>query len=163
MSLGARGIMKVFMKVDGMPGSSLDVNHGDWSDVRGFGHEMEYPFDMRENRGKGEPVHGHCTVIKEIDKASPKLYEALVKKKKVGSVDLEFWRDNPESGGSEKYFTIKLTDCRVVHAKPHTPESGDETTPPHLEEVGSAYRKIDWTWLSGGQVPTTFDFSDPDA
>lgn len=156
--------MKVFMKVDGMPGSSLDKQHKDWSDVRGFHHDLEYPFDMRENRGRGEPTHGPCTVVKEIDKATPKLYEALAKKKKVNSVELEFWRDKPGEGGSEKYFTIKLTDCRVVHAKPFMPDgdTGDETTPPHMEEVGFAYRQIDWTWLSGGQVPTTFDFSDPD-
>ncbi len=155
--------MKIFMKVDGMPGSSLDKNHKDWCDVRGFMHELQYPFDMRENKGRGEPVHGACTVSKEIDKASPKLYEALAKKKAVKEVTLEFWRDKPKDGGSEAYFKIKLTDCRVVMAKPNTPQPSemDPTTPPHMEDIGFAYRQIEWTWDSGGQVPTVFDFSDP--
>ncbi|MBN4054947.1 type VI secretion system tube protein Hcp [Acidimicrobium ferrooxidans] len=155
--------MKVFMKIDGMPGSSLDKNHKDWCDVRGFDHRLEYPFDMRENRGTGEPTHGSLKITKEIDKATPKLLEALAKKKKIATVELEFWRDKPGEGGSEKYFTIKVTDCRVVEDRPYMPPAGNEGLPPHMEVVGFAYRKIDWTWLSGGQVPTTFDFSDPDA
>jgi type VI secretion system secreted protein Hcp len=156
--------MKVFMKIDGMPGSSTDANHSDWCDVRGFEHLMEYPFDMRENKGRGEPVHGAMKVYKEIDKSTPKIYEALAKKKKINSVEVEFWRDNPVEGGSEKYFTIKLKDCRVVNCKPYMPMGKEaEETFSHMEEVGFAYRQIEWTWLSGGQVPTTFDFSNPDA
>jgi type VI secretion system secreted protein Hcp len=156
--------MKVFMKIADMPGSSLDANHEDWCDVRGFSHEMKYPFDMRENKGRGEPVHGECTVMKEIDKASPKLYEALAKKKRVGDVEIEFWRDHPTDGGSEKYFTIVLKDCRVVYAKPYMPMGKEaEETFSHMEQMGFAYRQVEWTWISGGQVPTTFDFSNPDA
>ena len=157
--------MKVFLKVDGMPGSSMEANRADWSDIRGFNHELTYPFDMRENKGRGEPVHGECSILKEIDKSSPKLYEALAKKKKVETIEIEFERDSPKDGSTEVYFTIKLTDCRIVTARPYIPmpDEKDETTPPHMEKVGFAYRKIDWTWLSGGQIPTTFDFSNPSA
>jgi type VI secretion system secreted protein Hcp len=158
--------MKVFMKIDGMPGSSTDQNHSDWCDVRGFDHMMEYPFDMRENKGRGEPVHGGLAVTKEIDKATPKLLEALAKKKKVKEVEVEFWRDNPSEGGSEKYFTIKLKDCRVIADRPYMPTPGKgaaEDSLSHMEEVKFAYREIEWTWLSGGQVPTTFNFTNPDA
>ena len=159
------GTMKVFMKVEGIAGSSMEKGRDDWSDVRGFDHKLQYPFDMRDNRGRGEPEHGACTILKEIDKASPKFYEALAKKKKIDSVLLEFERDKPGEGSTETYFSIKLTDCRLVHARPHipTPAEKDETTPPHLETVGFAYRIIDWTWLSGGQIPTNFNFSDPTA
>ncbi|MCC6464569.1 MAG: type VI secretion system tube protein Hcp [Planctomycetes bacterium] len=156
--------MKVFMKIDGMPGSSMDKNYKDWCDVRGFSHEMKYPFDMRENKGRGEPVHGECMVTKEIDKATPKLYEALAKKKKIKEITIEFWRDHPGEGGSEKYFTIKLKDCRLVYARPYMPTGPEANdTFSHMEQVGFAYRQIEWTWLSGGQVPTTFDFGNPDA
>ncbi|MBK8207953.1 MAG: type VI secretion system tube protein Hcp [Planctomycetes bacterium] len=156
--------MKVFMKIADMPGSSSDGDHADWCDVRGFSHEMKYPFDMRENKGRGEPVHGECLVTKEIDKASPKIFEALAKKKKIGEVELEFWRDNPKDGGSEKYFGIKLKDCRIVYARPYMPTGPESNeTFSHMEQVGFAYRIVEWTWLSGGQVPTTFDFSKPDA
>lgn len=155
--------MKIFCKIDGCPGSTLDAKHKDWCDVRGFTHELQYPFDMRENKGRGEPVHGGLTIIKEIDKATPKIVEALAKKKKINKVELEFWRDKPGEGGSECYFKIKLEDCRVVADTTFTPKSTeiDKETPPHQESVSFAYRKIDWTFDSGGQVPTTFDFSDP--
>jgi type VI secretion system secreted protein Hcp len=157
--------MKVFMKIDGMPGSSTDQNHADWCDVRGFDHLMEYPFDMRENKGRGEPVHGGFQVTLEIDKAAPKMFEALAKKKKVKEVEVECWRDNPSEGGSEKYFTFKLKDCRVVSARPYMPtgRNGAEDSLSHMADYRLAYREIEWTWLSGGQVPTTFNFTNPDA
>lgn len=159
------GSMKVFMKVEGIAGSSMEKGRSDWSDVRGFDHALQYPFDMRDNRGRGEPEHGACTVIKEIDKASPKLYEALAKKKKIDSVLLEFERDKPGEGSTEAYFRIELHDCRVINARPHVPQGGgkDEVSPPHMEQIGFAYRKITWTWDSGGAIETTFDFSDPKA
>ena len=155
----------VFMKIDGIPGSSMQNNRADWCDVRGFSHDLEYPFDMRENKGRGEPVHGALCITKEIDKASPKLLEALAKKKMVNSVEIEFERDKPGEGSTEVYYSIKLTDCRIVKARPHmpTPAEKDADTPPHLEEIGFAYRQIDWTWLSGGQIPTSFNFADPTA
>ena len=155
--------MKVFMKVEGIAGSSTENGRGDWSDVRGFDHELEYPFDMRDNRGRGEPEHGACRVIKEIDKASPKFYEALAKKKKIESVVLEFERDKPGEGATEAYFRVELNDCRVIKARPHIPQESGTAMPPHVEEIGFAYRKITWTWDSGGAIETTFDFSDPQA
>lgn len=159
------GSMKVFMKIEGIAGSSMESGRADWSDVRGFDHLLKYPFDMRDNRGRGEPEHGACQVLKEIDKASPKFYEALAKKKKVDSVLIEFERDKPGEGSTEAYFRLELEDCRVITARPHVPtgSANDENAPPHMEEIGFAYRKITWTWDSGGAIETTFDFSDPQA
>ena len=81
--------MRVFMKIEGMPGSSLESNRADWCDVRGFSHELKYPYDMAQGRGTGSPTHGACQILKEIDKASPKLYEALAKNLKVNKVELD--------------------------------------------------------------------------
>ena len=157
------GTMKVFMRVEGFAGSSTEKGREGWSDVRGFTHEMTYPFDMRDNKGRGEPEHGAFLVSKEMDKASPKFYEALAKKKKVDQVVLEFERDTPGAGSTEIYFRITLTDCRVIMARPHIPSSKEraEDAPPHMEEVGFAYRHVKWEWLSGGALETVYDFTDP--
>jgi type VI secretion system secreted protein Hcp len=157
--------MRVFMKIEGMPGSSLEENRKDWCDVRAFSQELKYPYDMGSARSAGHPQHGPCTVIKDIDKSSPKLYEALAKNLKVSKVEIEFERDKPGDGSTEVYFKIVLTDCRVVLAHPHIPMPGahNPDIPPHLDEIGFGYRKIDWEWLSGGKLPTTFDFNNPSA
>ena len=157
--------MKVFMKIEGMPGSATESGREDWSLLRGFSHELVYPFDMQDMSGTSEPKHGAVTILKAIDKASPKIYEALAKKIQVASVELEFERDNPNDGKTEVYSTMKLEDCRVIYARPHIPNSQElnELSLPHMDKVGFAYRKINWTWKSGGQVPTTFDFDDPNA
>ena len=157
--------MKVFMKVKDMAGSATEAGRSDWSIVFGFDHLLKYPFNPSLGGGSGEPSHGACTAIKEIDKASPKLYEALAKKLMVASVEFEFERDLPGDGKTEVYFKILLTECRVTIARPHIRHSTgpDDMMPSHLEEIGFAYRKIDWEWLSGGKLPTTFDFNDPKA
>ena len=155
--------MKIFMRVEGFPGSSMESGREDWSDIRRFDHALSYPFDMRDNKGRGEPEHGACCVIKEMDKASPKFYEALAKKKRVDSVVLEFERDTPSSGATETYFRISLTDCRVINAHPYTPETATSDLPPHIEKIGFAYRHIKWEWLSGGALETVFDFADPNS
>jgi len=157
--------MKVWCKIDGMPGSGTEANRADWSEVRQFNHEMIYPFDMQNMAGTGEPKHGAVTIWKALDKATPKIYEALAKKSAVANVAIEFERDNPKDGKTEVYYKVELNDCRVIYARPHTPAAQEKTEEslPHMEQVGFAYRKINWTWLSGGQIPTTFDFDDPNA
>ena len=37
------GSMKVFMKVEGIAGSSMEKGRSDWSDVRGFDHSLAVP------------------------------------------------------------------------------------------------------------------------
>lgn len=155
--------MKVFMKIEGIDGSSTEDGRDGWSDLRGFSHQLDYPYDMREGKGRGEPMHNACMILKEIDKTSPKLYEALAKKLKVEKVEIEFQRDKPGAGGTEIYFKIVLSNCRVVLARPFIPnvQERDETTPAHMDQIGFAYRIIDWEWLSGGKLPTTFNFDKP--
>ena len=157
--------MKIWAKIDGMPGSATESGRDDWCELRGFSHEMVYPFDMQDMSGTSEPKHGAVTLWKAIDKSSPKIYEALAKKSQVASVEIEFERDNPNDGKTEVYYTMKLEDCRVIYARPHVPNSQEITDQslPHMDQVGFAYRKINWTWKSGGQVPTTFDFNDPNS
>ena len=152
----------VYMKIEGIPGSCKEKNHKDYSDVRGFEHPLQYPYDMRAGKGTAEPEHGALAVIKEIDKASPLLYEACAKKKKIKAVQIEWWRDKPGGGGSEHYFTHIIEDVRVVHVKPYISRP-DSNEPTHAEEVGFSYQNIKWEWLSGGKIPTEFDFSDPTA
>ena len=145
--------MKMFMQVDGIPGSAVEAGRENWSLLTDFDQELDYPFDARENRGAGEPRHGAVTAWKDTDKSSPKLAEALAKKRRIESVTFEFERDNPRDGAAEVYYRVLLEDCRVVQLRP----SG------HVESVGFSYRKITWTFDSGGAVEATFDFRDPTA
>lgn len=153
--------MNVYCQIDGMKGECLEQGHKDWSVVLGFEHQIDYPFDFREGRGKSEPSHGGLTIVKPLDLASPLISEACAKKKKVGKVVLEFMRDNPKDGSTEMYYSITLEDCRVVHVKPtmtNDPSAVNEY--PHIEEVAFSYRKIVWKQVPASKE-TQFDFSNP--
>ena len=163
------GQQAIYMQVtvDGevLKGQCTDVDHKDWCNIRRYYQELSYSFDARESKANSDPVHGPFVVIKEIDSASPNFYEALVKRKVVDKVELQFYRDNPKSGLKEHYFQIVMEDGRVVWARPHTPMPSEMTefTPPNMEEIGFAYRKISWDWLHDATKATTFDFDDQNA
>ena len=150
--------MNVYCQIDGMKGECPEKSHKDWCVVLGFQHEIDYPFDFRESRGKSEPNHGPLSVLKPLDLASPLLAEACAKKKKVAKVVLEFMRDNPKDGASEMYYSITLEDCRVVHVKPVMDDNAKEY--PHSEEVSFSYRKIVWKQVPASKE-TQFDFANP--
>ena len=153
--------LNVYCQIEGMPGECVEQNHKDWCVVLGFDHQVEYPFDSREQRGKGEPQHAGVTVVKPLDAASPLLAEACAKKKKVNKVVLEFTRDNPEGGGTQKYYIVTLEDCRVIKIRPRMVEDvGAAAEYPHVEEVSFSYRKIVWK-QDPKSKETQFDFSNP--
>jgi len=158
---------RVYMKIDGIAGSCMERNHADYCDVRGFDHEMTYPFDITQGQGKSEVKHGPIKVLKPIDKASAILYTKLSKREKIDKVLFEFWWDNPQDGQLEKYFTIEISDCRVVLAHPYTPAPSESDTEnaqlSHMEWIGFAYRVVDWAFLHGGNTPGHYDFGDPTA
>ncbi len=156
---------RMYMTIDGIPGSCSESNHADYCDVYQFDHAMLYPFDVTQGRGTSEVKHEPIQVLKPIDKASPVLFEKLSKREKIDKVTFEFWWDNPQDGQLEKYFTIELTDCRVVRANPTTlaKRGEDEGAPGHVEWIGFAYRVIDWAFLHGGNTPGHYDFADPTA
>lgn len=155
---------RMYMLIDGIPGSCLESNHADYCDIHQFDQNMEYPFDVTQGRGTAEVKHGPIKVLKPIDKASPVLFEKLSKREKIEKVLFEFWWDNPQDGQLEKYFTIEITDCRVVIANPTTLSRDEQSNlPGHMEWIGFAYRVIDWAFLHGGNTPGHYDFSDPTA
>ena len=79
--------------------------------------------------------------MKTVDKASPKLYQALCSGQRIAKITVELAL---ATGEKETYMTYKLTDCIVSSTRPQGSTKGTDDRP--LEEVTFNYGKIQWTY-----------------
>lgn len=119
--------------------------------VTGFEHDISIGSDKLTGRPTSDANHGAFVILKEFDKASPKLYKALTKGERFSDVTLKWFRITPE-GRQEHYFTQKLENAILVSIKPKMENTRDPAKEAftHMEEVSFRYDKITWTWEPDG-------------
>ncbi len=86
----------------------------------------------------GKRVHGPLIITKDVDKASPKLNQALTRGEKL-AITLKWYRINP-SGHEEHYFTHILENAIIKSLNLDM----------ELEHVAFVYKKIIWRWEPDG-------------
>jgi type VI secretion system secreted protein Hcp len=104
-----------FLKIDGIPGESTDDQYKDWIEILSFDHGLVQAISKTVSSAggaAGERVDfGAVNVRKEIDKASPKIFEAAFTGKHIKEVLIEVCR---AGGNKEKYLTIKMEQVLVA-------------------------------------------------
>jgi len=118
--------------------------------IYGMNQEIHIPRDPRSGLPSGKRIHGPLTVVKEFDKASPKLYQALCTGEHLRAT-LKWYRLDP-TGTEEHYFTHTLEDAITVSMKPYSPIAFLPENEPfrHMEEISFTYSRIKWTWEPDG-------------
>jgi type VI secretion system Hcp family effector len=58
-----------------------------------------------------------------VDKASPGFHKAMCTGQNLKQAVLDFYRIDPAERQEQKYYTITLTNCRVVDIRPYMPMS----------------------------------------
>jgi type VI secretion system secreted protein Hcp len=134
-----------FLKIDGIPGESLDDKHKDWIEILSYSHEMTQPSSATVSSAGGGTTervdHGDLRITKHIDKASPKIYESLSKGAHIPNVIIEFCR----AGGDKlKYLEIKMEQVIIAGARPGGTSKHEDGFP--VEEIDFNYGKIKWTY-----------------
>jgi len=115
--------------------------------VNAFIHEVKMPRDPQTGKPTGKRFHDSLTIVKEFDKASPLLFDALCMGKRFTDVTIKFYRIDP-TGSEEWYYTVKLEDAIIVNIKAWFPNCLDTAKESfvHMEDISFTYRKIIWTW-----------------
>ena len=142
------GYMKIEGSVQGnIDGSSLRKGRENTINLYSFKHELKLPFQSQQNIGNGPVIHQPITIVKEIDKSTPKLYQALVEKECLRKVVLEWFRYT-KTGEELVYYTIELTNAHVVTISPWTPmiEQSENEYLRFMENISLAYEGITWSW-----------------
>jgi type VI secretion system secreted protein Hcp len=125
-------------------GDATMQNFENWMNVFGFGHGLVVS-RVGSGQASGRRDHQPLRLYKAIDKATPKLYRALVMNESVDCV-VRFFRNNPMDGTVENYFTIEVEDAFVSDI---TAASGSEGAGTR-EVVSVVYQQITWTYEDGG-------------
>jgi type VI secretion system secreted protein Hcp len=121
--------------------------------VHSFNNEVISPRDASSGSATGKRQHKPLVVLKEIDKSSPLLWNALVNNETLVNWQLKFWA--PAAGGTaaeQQIYTITLTNASIASMREYMPDNLDpaQAKLPLLEEVTFAYQKIQWVWTDGG-------------
>jgi len=115
-------------------------------------HNIEQPRDKHTGRATGKRVHNPVMILKELDKCSPLVAQALSTNELL-TVTFEWYRPNPTGDGTEEHFySIRLEGANLISytgALPNTLGTATGSFPP-LETLKFAYRKIVTTYETDG-------------
>ncbi len=124
----------------------------DLIEVNTFEHSIVSPRDAASGLPTGKRQHSPIVIVKEIDKSTPLIYQALVTNENLPTVEFKFWKLD-DTGKETQYFTIKLTNANIASVEQLNQNS--DTRPDlnnfaEYEQVAFTYQKIEWTWVDGG-------------
>ena len=150
-----------FIKISDIQGESTDDKHKDWIEVLSFSGGVSQRASGSASTAGGASAEradfADFSIVKALDKASPKLALTCANGQHIKEVVLELCR---AGGDKVKYYEVKLTNSIITSYRPGGSSHGGETLP--LEEVSFNYGKIEWTYTQqkradgsgGGQVAT---------
>ncbi|MDA0766688.1 MAG: type VI secretion system tube protein Hcp [Verrucomicrobia bacterium] len=144
-----------YMKLGDIDGEATDTDHKDWIII----HSMSSPIFRAPvtdpatgvQRSRGDVVLGDIVCVKELDKSSPKLAEAVCNGVHIPEVTIHFTVtvQEPQPDGTfknkqEPYLTYKLKDVIISSYSFHGNAAGD---PLPTEEVTLGYTEVEWTYI----------------
>jgi len=154
-----------FVKVSTVPGESTDDKHKDWIEILSFSTGVSQPISAVASSAGGATSarcnHQDFTIVKYLDKASPKLALACATGEHIPDIKIELCR----AGGDKlKYMEYKLSDV-VVSSCASSGNTGGEDVP--TESVSFNYGKIEWEYTQqkradgagGGKVSGGWDLT----
>ena len=74
---------------------------------------VEIPFDPASGQSTGKRQHKPLTIVKNLDKASPKLFLAAVTNENLKQVTCVFYQNNG-GGAPQPFFRMQLQNARIT-------------------------------------------------
>ncbi len=125
-------------------GESSDGKHAGWIEILQFMHGIALPTAQGASgsaRMTGRADHDDFTIVKSMDKSTPKLLFALSAAEHFEEIKLELCR---ASGAKQKYFEVKMGDVAISGIQYSATGEGSEALP--VETIGLNYGKIEWIY-----------------
>jgi len=147
--------ISAYLRIDGerqdfISGSGKRRDREDLVNIYSFKHEVLLPHQSQTHLGNGAVKHQPIVFTKEVDKSSPKLYQALVEKEEL-SITLQWYRFDGK-GEEQLYYQIGLEKAYLIKVESWTPDANMQSLE-HLrfmETVSIAYERIHWSWGADG-------------
>lgn len=136
-----------FIKLTGIDGESTDSKHAKWIEISSFSWGVSQPAVGSRSAGAAAGSQRanfqDLSIVKRLDRASPKLALHCANGKKIPEVTLELCR---ATGDKQKYMEYKLSDVIVSSLQPSGASGGMGEVPE--EEVSFNYGKIEWKYTA---------------
>jgi len=146
----------MYVKFEGLDGEAEDKDHKGWSDILSFSQGQSMPEGATgPTRRRGDVVVEDVVVVKELDKTSPKLAEAVCQGKVFPKVEIHVTASYTDAG-RVTYYAYEFRN--VLIASYHISGSGQSEDVPteeisfSFEEIKAVYTETDETGKAKGTV-----------
>ncbi len=150
----------VFIKIGDIKGESVESSHEDWSDLLSCNQGQSVPEPSGQSRQRASVSLGDVVCVKELDKASPKIAEAVLTGEVFPKVAIHFTASYGDAGLRLVYYAYELTNVRVTSYNIGGSGQGDdvpiETFSLNFEEIKVTYTERDSEGKSKGNVEYTW-------
>jgi type VI secretion system Hcp family effector len=127
-----------FIKFDGIDGESQDAAHQGWIKLQSA-TQLPPSTGQASGQAKGKRQHKPVTITKELDKASPKLREALAKGTVFPKVEIDYQEGE---GARASYVHYELQDVIITSFQGSGSAASDGSVP--TETLSLNFEKISW-------------------
>ncbi len=140
-----------YLKIGDIKGEAVDHDHKDWIIIESMSSPITRAIvDVDSTTGqcsaglRGGPTPGDVVVVKELDKSSPKIQEAVCNGTFYPEVIIDFV--STSSRGAEPYLRYKLTNVIVTSygVGPGTNGAGDAVP---MEDFNLNYGEIEFEYV----------------
>lgn len=142
----------VGQKQGAIKGSVTDKGKEDSILVRSFTDQILSPRDAASGLPTGRRQHQPIVIVKEIDKSSPALWNALINNENLTSWVLRVWLSAMGTAPEKEIYTISLTNANIVSISELMSDNSISANSafPYRQQVSFNYQRIQWTWTDGG-------------
>lgn len=132
----------IYIKLDGIPGESHDSKHKDWIQVLSFSHALTQSGSMFSGGGQstsGRVDVADVSIMKRVDKSTPKLNWTLASGAHIKSAIIEFCQATKDKHTFMKYT---FEDVTLSSLQPAASANGDFP----MESMAFRFSKIEWEY-----------------
>ncbi len=142
--------MAAYIKFDGVDGEAIDKDHKGWSDIDSFSQGLAQPGGAATGatRRRGDVIMDDLVIAKELDKASPKLAEAVCKGKVFPKVEIHLTASYTDTG-RVTYYAYELKNTMVTSYNING--SGQSEAVP-MENVSLNFEEIKVTYTENDEA-----------
>ena len=159
--------MAAYIKFDGVDGEAQDKDHKGWSDLLSFGQGMTQPGGgaTGATRRRGDVIVDDISLVKELDKSSPKIAEAVCKGKVYPKVDIHLTA-SIANAGRVTYYVYELKNVLVtsynIGGSGQAEEVPTENISLNFEEIKTTYTEFDSAGEKKGNVEYSWKVEEAD-
>jgi len=160
------GAFDAFLKIESIPGESLDAKHKDWIEVESFSFGLKS--GATSGGGTGKASFQDISFRKNIDKASPILMLKCCTGEHIPEAILEYTKPVGANQNQVTYLTIKMDDILISSYSFNGSGGGAGGTTLPVDSLSLNFTKIEMTYIPydaagvpGQPVTAVCDLSGP--